>query len=90
MTLSSQALGAAGINTLRFDFTGNGDSEGEMTFANFDGEEADVAAAKAFLEAPPRSQRVVGLLAHSKGGGVAVLYAAHRGDIPRVVNLAGR
>ncbi|KAI8472361.1 MAG: hypothetical protein J3K34DRAFT_519833 [Monoraphidium minutum] len=85
----AQGLAAAGLNSLRFDFTGNGGSEGTMRFANFQGEVSDVAAAKRFLETQLQ-QQVVGLLGHSKGGDVVILYAAQHGDIPRVVNVAGR
>lgn len=85
----ARALAAAGVNSLRFDFTGNGKSQGAMRFGNFDGEVDDVAAAKAFLERE-HGQEVVGLLGHSKGGDVVILYAARYGDIPRVVNVCGR
>jgi hypothetical protein len=44
---------------------GNGASKGTMRFANFDGEVADVAAAKAFLE-QEFDQRVIGLLGASR------------------------
>jgi pimeloyl-ACP methyl ester carboxylesterase len=85
----SEALAAAGVNSLRCDFQGNGASEGVMRFGNFYGEVSDIAAAKAFLEAEHK-QQVAGLLGHSKGGCVVLLYAAQHADIPRVVNVAGR
>ncbi|GBF93017.1 hypothetical protein Rsub_05628 [Raphidocelis subcapitata] len=85
----AEACAAAGLNSLRFDFRGNGASEGTFRFAGFDGEVEDITAAKAFLERELR-QRVVGLLGHSKGGDVVLLYSARHGDISRVVNVAGR
>jgi hypothetical protein len=187
---AAQALAEAGLNSFRFDFAGNGTSEGVMRFANFQGEVSDVACAKRLLEAefgqavvgllggraatasglfsvwlcfrcadcqaslatvygmlhgvlprrlsdgaphhafgghyevacrarteeprrpmksappPPRGRRLDRRLlrcahgcallcaataaGHSKGGDVVILYAAKHGDIPRVVNVAGR
>lgn len=83
------ALADAGYNSLRFDFTGNGDSEGHFKFANYIGEVGDIQAAKSFLE-QQEGQRVIGLLGHSKGGDDVILYAKLHGDIPLVINVAGR
>ena len=69
----SRALAALGVATLRFDFTGLGDSQGEFGRAGFSGDVADVAAAAAAMtEAgyPPAL-----LVGHSLGG-AAVLAAA--------------
>eukprot|EP00879_Flechtneria_rotunda_P022417 GHRR01023666.1.p1 GENE.GHRR01023666.1~~GHRR01023666.1.p1 ORF type:complete len:174 (-),score=70.46 GHRR01023666.1:4-525(-) len=57
----ANGLAAAGYNSLRFDFQGNGDSEGAFRFANYTGEAADVQAAKQYLE-QQESQEVAALL----------------------------
>jgi len=82
----SRALATLGVATLRFDFAGLGDSEGEFGRAGFSGDVADVAAAAAAMAAagyPPRL-----LIGHSLGG-AAVLAAAQ--DVPdaRAVAVIG-
>lgn len=79
----SRALAALGVATLRFDFTGLGDSEGEFGRAGFSGDVADVtAAAVAMTEAgfPPAL-----LIGHSLGG-AAVLAAGP--DVPQARAVA--
>lgn len=71
----SGALAACGIATLRFDFTGLGESEGDFADTTFSSNLEDLVAAAAYLrdtfEAPAL------LVGHSLGG-AAVLAAAHR------------
>ena len=72
----SRALGQAGIASLRFDFYGSGESDGEFREMTLRGEIADGRAAVAFLRAqtgldPER----VGLLGLSLGGAVAAALA---------------
>uniref|UniRef100_A0A383VEN7 Serine aminopeptidase S33 domain-containing protein n=1 Tax=Tetradesmus obliquus TaxID=3088 RepID=A0A383VEN7_TETOB len=83
------ALAEAGYNSFRFDFSGNGDSEGTFRFANYWGEVAEIHAAKQHLQ-QHEGQAVIGLLGHSKAGGEVVLYASSYDDIPLVINVAGR
>jgi len=69
-----------GFDTLRFDFRGHGESGGrseEMTVA---GEVTDLNAAVRFLGNHQASQ--VGVVGHSLGGGVVVLYAAQANQAP--------
>lgn len=69
----SQALAAAGIAVLRFDFTGLGESEGDFADTNFSSNVGDLIAAANFMSneiCPPRL-----LIGHSLGG-AAVLQAA--------------
>jgi len=84
----AERLAAAGLASIRFDFAGNGESEGVFNFGNYASEVADIAAAQAFLEAGGRA--VVALVGHSKGAGSVLLHASSVGAIPVVVNVAGR
>jgi uncharacterized OsmC-like protein/fermentation-respiration switch protein FrsA (DUF1100 family) len=79
----SSALAEKGIATLRFDFTGLGESEGDFDNTTFSHNVADIAAAvKALREAYHAPALLIG---HSLGG-TAVLAAA--GQIPEVVGVA--
>ena len=78
-----KALGRAGIATLRFDFTGLGDSEGAFAETSLSHNVDDLLDAAEFLNqhyAPPRL-----LIGHSLGG-AAVLQAA--GQLPSVRAIA--
>eukprot|EP00803_Ostreobium_quekettii_P000717 evm.model.scf_4145.1 EVM.evm.TU.scf_4145.1 scf_4145:4128-8431(-) len=77
------------VGSLRFDFSGNGESEGRFEFGNYWKEVGDVRAAVEWLR-DGVEKRVVGLVGHSKAGNVAVLYASQFDDIPSVVNISGR
>lgn len=73
----SQALAAQGIATLRFDFTGLGESEGEFSDTTFSHNVADIVAAAKALQARDRAPTL--LIGHSLGG-AAVLAAASELD----------
>ena len=76
-TRIARRLAAAGIATLRFDFTGLGASEGEFANTNFTSNVDDLVAAAHHLEAEFIAPQL--LIGHSFGG-AAVLAAA--ADIP--------
>jgi dipeptidyl aminopeptidase/acylaminoacyl peptidase len=74
----SRALAQAGIASLRFDFYGSGESEGEFSEATLQGEIADARASVEFFRRqkginPDR----IGLLGLSLGGAVASNIAGH-------------
>jgi len=79
----SRALAAQGIATLRFDFTGLGNSEGDFANTNFSSNVEDLLAAAASLRETHEAPRL--LVGHSLGG-AAVLAAA--ADIPEAVAVA--
>jgi uncharacterized protein len=77
---SARALAAAGIASLRFDFYGSGESEGEFGEVTLAGEISDARAAIGFI----RRQRAidperVGLVGLSMGGAIAACLAASSG-----------
>lgn len=82
-TFISEALCAAGIGVLRFDFTGLGGSEGEFASTTFSSNVADLVAAAAWLRREHAAPAI--LVGHSLGG-AAVLAAA--GQIPEAVAVA--
>lgn len=69
----TETLAHHGIATLRFDFTGLGQSEGEFANTNFSTNVADLQAAAAFLQRQHGEPEL--LIGHSMGG-AAVLRAA--------------
>lgn len=79
----SRALATLGFATLRFDFTGLGQSGGEFADSSFSGSISDLCAAAAAMRAA--GQPVSLLIGHSLGG-AAVLAAA--GKIPEVAAVA--
>jgi len=76
-------LAGLGIATLRFDFTGLGDSEGELAETSFSSNVEDLVAAATFMR--ERFEGPAILVGHSLGG-AAVLAAAHA--IPEVKAVA--
>ncbi|MBW2190402.1 MAG: alpha/beta hydrolase, partial [Deltaproteobacteria bacterium] len=79
----SSALAEKGIATLRFDFTGLGESEGDFDDTTFSHNVDDIAAAVQALREAYHAPAL--LIGHSLGG-TAVLAAA--GQIPEVVGVA--
>ncbi|MET1084736.1 MAG: alpha/beta fold hydrolase [Burkholderiales bacterium] len=79
----SAALAEEGIATLRFDFTGLGDSEGDFANTNFSSNVDDLVAAADFLRRSFAAPKI--LVGHSLGG-AAVLAAG--GRIPEAVAVA--
>jgi putative redox protein len=69
------ALGAKGIATLRFDFTGLGSSEGDFANATFSSNVADLVRAADHLRSVRKAPAI--LIGHSLGG-AAILAAAEK------------
>ena len=69
----NQALAKEGIATLRFDFTGLGESEGDFSQTSFSSNISDLIAAADFLKLEFEAPKL--LIGHSLGG-AAVLQAA--------------
>jgi alpha/beta superfamily hydrolase len=71
----TSALAQKGIETLRFDFTGLGESEGDFADTNFSSNVDDLIAAANYMKSESMAPAI--LIGHSLGG-AAVLQAAHR------------
>ncbi|PON37384.1 Alpha/beta hydrolase fold, partial [Trema orientale] len=82
------ALENEGISSFRFDFAGNGESEGNFEFGNYLREADDLHS---IIEHFSRANRVISaIVGHSKGGDVVLLYASRYHNIRMVVNVSGR
>ncbi|HJP33474.1 MAG TPA: bifunctional alpha/beta hydrolase/OsmC family protein [Candidatus Latescibacteria bacterium] len=82
-----EALAEAGFATLRFDFTGLGESEGDFAETHFSSNVEDLVAAAHHLEST--SGHGPGLLVGHSFGGAAVLQAASRIDSCQAVATIG-
>ncbi|RLN24482.1 uncharacterized protein C2845_PM07G13450 [Panicum miliaceum] len=82
------AITKRGISVFRFDFSGNGESEGEFQYGNYRKEADDLHSVVSYLY--QEKYDVAAVVGHSKGGDVVVLYASIYNDVPMVVNLSGR
>ncbi len=82
-TYISSALAEKGIATLRFDFTGVGESEGEFDGTTFSHNVSDIVAAAAALRGAYGAPML--LIGHSLGGSAVLAAAA---QIPEAVGVA--
>lgn len=82
------ALEKEGISAYRFDFSGNGESDGTFAYGNYMKEVEDLYAVVKHFDGANRI--VSAIVGHSKGGDVVLLYASKHHDISTVVNLSGR
>ncbi|XP_074331422.1 uncharacterized protein LOC141668433 isoform X1 [Apium graveolens] len=82
------AFANKGISAFRFDFTGNGESEGSFQYGNYRREADELRNVVEFFHAEKRL--VTAVIGHSKGGNVVLLYASKYSDVSTVVNISGR
>ncbi len=73
---------------LRFDFSGNGQSEGEFSASNYSKQIAEMQIAVDVIA--EKGARRIGLAGHSMGAVIAVLTAARTKVVKAVCALAGR
>ncbi|XP_078432095.1 putative uncharacterized protein YDL057W isoform X1 [Wolffia australiana] len=82
------AISRERISTFRFDFSGNGESEGSFQYGNYRKEAEDLRAViKYFLG---EGRQIIAIAGHSKGGNAVLLYASMYHDIKKVINISGR
>ncbi|KAG7024347.1 hypothetical protein SDJN02_13161, partial [Cucurbita argyrosperma subsp. argyrosperma] len=82
------ALEKEGMSVFRFDFAGNGESEGSFQYGNYRREADDLRAVVQHFHG--KEHTVNAIIGHSKGGNVVLLYASKYRDIHTVVNVSGR
>ncbi len=83
---TAAALNAAGFDTLRFSFSGNGGSEGDFRDSTITKEIADLGAV---IDAVASFHPKIAVVGHSMGAAVAVMRAAFDPRISALVSLAG-
>ncbi|XP_023636956.1 uncharacterized protein LOC17881167 isoform X2 [Capsella rubella] len=76
------------ISSFRFDFAGNGESQGSFQYGNYRREVEDLRSVLQHLRGDNRD--ISAIIGHSKGGNVVLLYAAKYKDVQTVVNISGR
>ena len=82
------ALAAEKFLTLRFDFSGNGQSEGEFSKSTYSKQIAEMQDAAGVILG--KGVRRLGFAGHSMGAVIAVLTTARIGTVKAVCTLAGR
>lgn len=82
------AITKKGISAFRFDFAGNGESEGQFEFGNYRREADDLHSVVSDIS--QKNYDVIAIVGHSKGGDVVLLYASTYDDVKMVLNLSGR
>lgn len=81
-------LAENGIAAFRFDFSGNGESEGEFIEATYHKETDDLKVVMDWFAAERKVKKFV-LVGHSMGGGVVRVAAAGDDRVKALVSLAG-
>jgi len=76
------------VLALRFDFSGNGQSEGEFSASNYSKQITEMQTATGIIT--EKGARWIGLSGHSMGAVIAVLTAARTSTVKAVCALAGR
>jgi uncharacterized protein len=82
----ARALAASGVASLRFDFRGSGDSDGDFAGVTLESELEDARAALGALSSEPSVDRGrLGVVGLSLGSTVAMLLAGERRDLGALV-----
>ncbi|KAM0830311.1 hypothetical protein ACQ4PT_066295 [Festuca glaucescens] len=82
------ALASEGVNVFRFDFAGNGESEGVFQYGNYRKEADDLRSVVSYFA--EQKYDIIALVGHSKGGNAVLLYASMYHDVTAIVNISGR
>ncbi len=83
---TAKKLSEAGFMVLRFDFSGNGQSEGEFSDSTYSKQIEEMKSAAAFLE--ERKVDKIGLVGHSMGSAAALLSAEKINGVMGICTLA--
>ncbi|MCD8329368.1 MAG: alpha/beta hydrolase [Lachnospiraceae bacterium] len=80
MYMMSQHLNSLGLGTIRMDFNGHGDSDGEMRDMTVLNEIGDANAILEYVKKIPQVRRIY-VLGHSQGGVIASILAGYYPDV---------
>jgi alpha-beta hydrolase superfamily lysophospholipase len=91
LVILADGLAAAGIDTIRFSFSGNGESDGSFSQSTITKEVADLGAVLNAVDAiaTEKAGRPICYIGHSMGGAVGILRAALDPRLRWLVSLAG-
>jgi|GEM_PF-184482 len=79
---TSARLAAIGIGTIRFDFRGCGDSEGEYSKMTVESQVSDALAILRYIQEHPEvDQQRIGILGRSLGSALSIMAAAQLGTV---------
>lgn len=85
----AEMLSDVGIATLRIDFRGSGDSEGNFSDMTLEGEISDTLTALDFLQKHPQiDPKRIGIFGRSVGGSVALIAASRHQQIKSIATWA--
>ena len=84
----SSHLSEFGWSSLRFDFSGSGESGGNWSYANYTGEAEDLESAIKFLFSIDLEPVVA--IGHSKAATVILIHAAKFNSVQKYVYVSGR
>ncbi|XP_038696708.1 uncharacterized protein LOC119993590 isoform X3 [Tripterygium wilfordii] len=88
MVTLATVLAKEGVSAYRFDFAGNGESEGSFQYGNYRREADDLRAIIQHFRGD--GYVISAIIGHSKGGNAVLLYASKYNDVRTVVNISGR
>lgn len=88
ITASCEALYNSGIATLRFDFSGNGQSQGDFAETTYSKHVKEMKLAIQQLK--NYGVETIGLAGHSMGAAISLLTASRSSEVSAVSTLAGR
>ncbi|KAG2174648.1 hypothetical protein INT44_006912, partial [Umbelopsis vinacea] len=75
--------------SFRFDFRGNGDSDGTTRFGNISDDVEDIKTVTSYFES--KGYEIYAIVGHSRGSVASFRYASTcRVPVPHIVNVAGR
>lgn len=84
----ASSLSSEGISAFRFDFSGNGESEGQFLYGNYWKDAEDLRVVVLYFRG--KGHKVNTIIGHSKGGNAVLLYASKYQDISTAINISGR
>jgi len=86
MKAACEDFAEAGFAALRFDFRGNGQSEGKFIESYYSNEVSDLKSAVDFII--EKGYKTIGTMGHSKGGAVVILHSSQDDRVKAVVSVA--